>query len=283
MTVRDFINMNLPALTGLYEKQEATIILESLLCDTLDLPFRISPIDSEKKIQVSDLQKLDSHMQSLLDGIPIQYVTGIAYFMDIKLNVNKDVLIPRPETEEMVELVMKNFSEKNNISVLDIGCGSGCIAIQLARSIPGCEVTALDKSDKAVALTQLNAEQNSVMVKTVICDVLTDAEKINGEFDLIVSNPPYIHPSESVEVDEQVLKFEPHLALFTPEDDVLIFYRKILLLAGKNLRKGGAIYFEVNPSHVEKLSLLVESKGWEVKQHVDISGKTRIFEIGKIS
>lgn len=283
MTASEFIRSGIQKLISLYDRDESVIVMETLLCDTLGLRFRLSMDDRQRLLTVEELRLLNVSMDELLSGKPVQYVTGIAYFMDIRLRVNENVLIPRPETEELIEIVLKKYKGRDPLSVLDIGCGSGCIAIQLALSIPGAEVTAIDTSEEAVALTAYNASWNDVKVNAERLDVLTDSDAIMSRFDLIVSNPPYIHPTESSEVDDQVLRFEPHLALFTPAEDVLIFYKKILDIAEKSLRPEGTVFFEVNPKHVDKLESVVISRGWELQKHVDISGKTRIFEIGKIS
>ncbi len=283
MKISDFIAGNLQSLQNHYDKEEARTILETLVCDTLELKFRLSEADKGKQLLPTEVELLNKGVLSLSMGIPVQYVTGVAYFMDVVLKVDQYVLIPRPETEELVELIIKRYHSKRNLTVLDVGCGSGCIGIQLAHSLPGSQVTAVDTSEGAVKITEQNARMNGVEVVTTLADVLTDPEKLKGEYDIIVSNPPYIHPSESDQVDDLVLKFEPHLALFTPTEDALIFYRKILSLAKQYLKQEGSIFFEVNPEHNDELAHLVESHGWTFKIHVDISGKSRMFEIGKKS
>lgn len=195
-------------------------MLRCLLEDALDKKEVSSP---------DDTQKLNALVERLLGGEPLQYVTGVAWFYKMRFAVDPSVLIPRPETEELVEWVLDEFDDERR-SVLDIGTGSGCIAVALKRMRPDWRATAWDVSSDALATASLNATSNSTDVLFEQRDVAEEAARSDGnaeQFDVVVSNPPYIARGEAHELDENVLAHEPHLALFAPPDDPLFFYNTI--------------------------------------------------------
>jgi release factor glutamine methyltransferase len=192
-----------------------------------------------------ELQKMDVYLQRLLTHEPIQYVLGKAHFYGLELQVNPNTLIPRSETEELVEWIIQENQPKKNIQILDIGTGSGAIAIALAKNLPEATVWALDVSEQALQMAQKNALQHQVQVQFIQADILNLAD-LPRKFDVIVSNPPYVRELEKVEIKPNVLDFEPHLALFVSDQKPLVFYEKIAQLAVQSLKVNGKLYFEIN-------------------------------------
>lgn len=229
---------------------------------------------------------------------PIQYILGETQFYGLPFLVNENTLIPRPETEELVDLIIKEEgkvkSEKGEVKILDIGTGSGCIAVSLATNFTNAEVFAIDVSEKALATAKRNAELNNVIVNFMNVDILqlNDLEQlptfdfqpmpagrqVPTKFDIIVSNPPYVRNLEKAEIKPNVLEYEPHLALFVEDTDALLFYRKIAELAKKNLNPNGKLYFEINQYFgTETVQLLKDSGFKNVILKKDIYGNDRMI------
>lgn len=279
MTIKQYRDQFIQELTPLYDAGEA----ESFFYLILEAKHQLKRIDialqPELVLPVSELETWNSILEQLKREIPIQYILGTTHFYGLEFKVNENVLIPRPETEELVDWIIKSQkSEVRNkkVKILDIGTGSGCIAISLAKNLPNAEVFALDVSKKALATAQKNAELNQVQVQ-FICQSILETEDLGQQFDVIVSNPPYVRHLEKQEIKKNVLDNEPHLALFVADDDALIFYRKIAQLALKNLSQTGQLYFEINQYlGQEMLSLLQEMdfKNSELRQ--DIYGNDRM-------
>lgn len=225
--------------------------IEAMLGSALEKVLGFSKTEiiskTEENINQSDLLKLYDCAKDLKKNIPLQYILGEAWFYDLKFKVNAHVLIPRPETEELVDLILKE--NKSALSALDIGTGSGCIPVTLKKNLPGTEVFACDISKEALMVAKTNAEANTVQVNFFEADVLAETifENINAPVALIVSNPPYIKESEKVKMEKNVLEHEPHLALFVKGEDAIIFYKKIIDLCSASLAKKGKLYFELNP------------------------------------
>lgn len=215
----------------------------------------------------------------LKQEIPIQYLLGTTEFFGLPFTVNDNVLIPRPETEELVDWIIKEEKKiegQKAIKILDIGTGSGCIAISLAKNIPNSRVFAIDVSAKALEVARKNAEINSVSVTFFKKNIL-ETDDLLEQFDIIVSNPPYVRNLEKVEIKKNVLDNEPHLALFVDDFDALIFYRKIALLATKNLKQGGQLFFEINQYLGKEMVALLHENGFEsVSLRKDIYGNDRM-------
>lgn len=207
---------------------------------------------------------------------PIQYVLGEADFFRRKFFVSNAVLIPRPETEELVRLIIDHSERKNGLRILDIGTGSGCIPITLSLEIAGAEVYATDVSTEALTVAERNAKQNNARVKFIHHDILKDSIPVEG-LDVIVSNPPYIAKSEMQEMRSNVVDFEPHLALFVPNDDPLLFYKAIVSKSRSALNRSGMLAFEINEKHGKEVADLFSASGFkDVKIHKDLSGKDRM-------
>lgn len=237
----------------------------------------------------------DDLATQLKKEIPIQYLLGKTEFYGLDFMVNQNVLIPRPETEELVEWIISEeikierhkdreierfkdggIEKQKDIKILDIGTGSGCIAISLAKNISNAQVFAIDVSAEALKVAKQNAEQNEVSATFLEKDIL-QAEDLLEQFDIIVSNPPYVRNLEKQEIKNNVLEHEPHLALFVDDFDALIFYRKIALLATKNLKRGGQLFFEINQYlGKEMIELLTDLSFSDIELRKDIYGNNRM-------
>lgn len=216
--------------------------------------------------------------QRLKAGEPLQYILGETLFYGCRIKVSHHTLIPRPETEELVDLVIKENAGFKG-SIVDIGTGSGCIAVALAVSLPEADITGFDISEEALVTARQNAEMNNVSIRFFKADIL-DANSINIlKTDIIVSNPPYVRLSEKGQMEKNVLGFEPHTALFVPDDNPLLYFEAILRLAGTILKPGGKIYFEINEAMGGRMNELLVSSGYSnVKVFRDINGKERIIK-----
>jgi release factor glutamine methyltransferase len=218
-------------------------------------------------------------LEKLQLEIPIQYILGTTHFYGLEFNVNENVLIPRPETEELVEWIISSVKmpKFTNLKILDIGTGSGCIAISLAKKIPNPEVSAIDISYKALATAKENADLNKVAVAFIQKNIL-EANDLEQQFDIIVSNPPYVRNLEKAEIKSNVLANEPHLALFVEDNDALLFYRKIAELATKNLSVEGKLFFEINQYlGKETVELLEKMQFKNIELRKDIYGNDRMI------
>ena len=196
----------------------------------------------------------------VLDGEPLQYVLGVASFAGRDFEVTPATLIPRPETSELVDFITKAYDGRQDLRVLDIGTGSGCIAVTLAAVLPFACVTAVDISADALAVARRNAARYRADVRFVEADILKDS--IGGEFDIIVSNPPYVLESERKDMDMRVVGHEPATALFVPDDDALRFYRPIGRLASRSLAAGGSLWLEINPLCADALVKMLSADGF---------------------
>jgi release factor glutamine methyltransferase len=220
-------------------------------------------------------QQIDSIIERLKKYEPIQYILGETEFFGLPFRVNGNVLIPRPETEELVELIL----EENDLPafhVLDIGTGSGAIAVALAKHMKSADVSAWDISHKALDIAALNSKINSVTVSFRQVDVLSGYPQ-DKKFDIIVSNPPYVLENEKKSMEQNVLDYEPHVALFVPDDDPLLFYERIAGIAKELLNAGGKLYFEINQAKGEEVADMLTEKGFpDVAIFQDLSKKDRM-------
>ena len=223
----------------------------------------------------ADTGKLTQMAQAIADGTPIQQVLGYAYFCGHRLRVTPAVLIPRPETEELVEWIAESSPPPS--SILDIGTGSGCMAIALARLFPSAFVSAIDISDEALAVAQENTDLNKVRVNFQNIDILAPQPAMQGApFDVIVSNPPYICHKEAAMMERNVLEHEPHLALFVPDDDPLLFCRTIAHTSRHLLTAGGHLYLEINSQYACEITSMLLSLGYaDISTRTDQFGKKR--------
>ena len=251
----------------------ARIIFDELLHYTpVDIVLRKDTIISEFRVK-----QIDEVVSRLLKDEPIQYIFGRTRFCGNEIAVSPAVLIPRPETEELVDFVVKENGGRADLRVVDLCTGSGCIAVSLARALKFAEVTAVDISDAALEVARKNVAALKVKVKVVKADVLhLPAEIEDARYDIIVSNPPYIAESERSAMERNVLEYEPGLALFVPDDDPLKFYAAIGKLAAASLSPGGRLYLEANPLYVEELKSMLSSLGLrDVVSVADMTGRQR--------
>jgi release factor glutamine methyltransferase len=212
---------------------------------------------------------------------PIQYIIGDTEFYGLVFKVNPSVLIPRPETEELVDWIIKDCEDDKKINILDIGTGSGCIAISLAKNLPNAKVFALDVSNEALKTANQNAINNGVEVEFIEADILS-YNSLDIQFDLIVSNPPYVRELEKQMMSANVLDHEPHLALFVEDDDALLFYRKITDVAADILKPNGQLFFEINESLGESTKQLLDNSNYKnIELKKDIFEKDRMIKAVK--
>jgi len=241
----------------------------------------------DKQLSLNEHLRLQEMIEDLKNYRPIQYITGETEFYGLKFKVDENVLIPRPETEELVERIINDtpppdplHKRGRKFRVLDIGTGSGCIAVTLAKHLPGAEVFALDISEKALDVAKQNAEQNQVEVHFFLYDILKDETfpVSDDAFDCIVSNPPYVTMKEKAAMSKNVLDYEPHRAIFVPDENPLLFYERIADFARKHLKENGALYFETNSLYGQAAAKMLEDKNFStVKPVKDISGNDRIL------
>ncbi|MTH18145.1 peptide chain release factor N(5)-glutamine methyltransferase [Flavobacterium sp. LC2016-01] len=248
MKIKQYRTQFIKELSPFYDAYEAESFFYLILDDKHKLRQIDLALNHELNFSEKDFVVWDSLLQELKNEVPIQYLLGKTSFYGLEFEVNENVLIPRPETEELVEWIInenKNIDKSKEIKILDIGTGSGCIAISLAKNLPNAKVYAIDVSKKALETAKRNAINNNVEVTFMLKNIL-ELDILKSDYDIIVSNPPYVRNLEKAEIKKNVLDFEPHLALFVDDNDALIFYRKIAELAQKNLLENGQLYFEIN-------------------------------------
>ena len=250
--VRDCRKYYAGELEKIYGSDEANALIMILLEHYFNIDRMKIALEPDLRLSESELLTLHFAVKELLKNKPVQYIIGETEFCGMRFFVNENVLIPRPETEEIVNMIVscrdKACLVPTGCDVLDIGTGSGCIAISLAKLLKNSSVTAVDVSEKALEVAKKNAEANEVSVTFIKDDILNPQNRdlLNGQFDIIVSNPPYVCESEKSEMRANVLDYEPSTALFVSDNDPLIFYRKILEFAQKALKPNGEVWFEIN-------------------------------------
>lgn len=215
-----------------------------------------------------------SIVNQLLQDVPLQYILGETTFYGLKIGVKPGVLIPRPETEELVDMIVKE-NQQPDLKILDLCTGSGAIALALSRNIPFSKVEGIDISPTAIEVAKENAKSLKVNVEIEKADIFSFSEH-KGAFDIIVSNPPYVDESEKHDMEANVLEHEPHEALFVPDDNPLLFYKRIAEIGNETLSDGGKLYLEINPRHAAELKEMLTETGYgKVEIHKDIHGKDR--------
>lgn len=270
-------------LTPLYPKEELRSFFYLLSEEYLNLQPAEITLQLDTEVTTAQHALFDEALDRLLQEEPIQYIVGETEFFGLPFKVTPAVLIPRPETEELVEWVIDELRIKDSgFSILDIGTGSGCIAISLAKHLPKATVCALDISKEALHVAEQNAKHNGVDVGFLERDILK-TESLLQSFDVIVSNPPYIKENEQEKMQNNVLQHEPTKALFVPDTDPLIFYKKIAQLGQKHLNKDGKLFFEINEAHGQEMVVLLEALGYtNVVLKQDVFGKDRMAQGLKI-
>lgn len=275
-TLHQLLDSSREKLTPRYGERESNWLLRIIMehvkgWDQVELLLR-----ADKEVSDFTVGQVNDAVGRLLAGEPIQYIYGDTYWYGMTLKVTPDVLIPRPETEELVDLIVKE-NTRSDLRVLDVCTGSGCIVLALARSLSFPTVTAIDISEPALEVARSNASLLKVKVNFVKDDALKLAPG-KDQYDIIVSNPPYIMDSEKKAMDANVLDHEPHLALFVPDSDPLRFYKAIATYALDALTDGGHLYFELNPLTANKLADWMKVNGWsDVQLLPDMHSKIRFM------
>jgi release factor glutamine methyltransferase len=257
-----------------YQKEEVLSFFKILCEEYLNITPTKLLLVGEELINKEQFDMFSKVMIRLLNEEPIQYILNTTSFYGLDFICTPSALIPRPETEELVDWILK--SEKNKISILDIGTGTGCIPISLAKNNTDYTVSALDISDAGLELAKDNAQKNEVDISFISADILSYTS--DKRYDLIVSNPPYVRNLEKIKIQNNVLNFEPPLALFVDDDDPLVFYRAILEFAKSNLSEKGSVYFEINENLFNEMeSLLASYRFSEIELKKDVFGKYRFI------
>jgi len=262
------------SLAELHGMQEAKAIIRLVFEDAFGWDMIQLDANRSTQLDAQGQEKLLTTLDRLLKGEPLQYIIGEVQFMGLRIQVAPGVLIPRPETEEMVDRIIRKGTIPKRI--LDIGTGSGCIAIGLKHAFPTAEVTGVDVSQAALEIATNNAERLGIPVLWQCADVLHGKDIYDQEFDLIISNPPYIPEAEADTLSKHVRAHEPSIALFVEDNDPLLFYRSIAENAFNALTKGGSLWFECHTKYAEEVAALVKSFGYnEVELIHDLSGNPR--------
>ena len=249
-------------LQGVYDKEEVHCFFY-ILCDFFlqYSRFEVS-MSQDTVVSAKNITVFEKALLRLKKQEPIQYILGTTEFYGLTFKVNKHTLIPRPETEELVDWVLSNLHDQDSeLDILDIGTGSGCIAISLAKNIPTAKVSGLDISEKALEVAQENAVKNQVLVSFCKKDILRTTS-LENKYDVMVSNPPYVRQLEKKAMNANVLDYEPGVALFVPNEDPLLFYRKIAQLAMVSLQTRGWLYFEINEYLSKEMDVLLKEIGF---------------------
>ena len=280
MKIKEYKINFIKSLLPFYDEMEAESFFYLILENKHQLRRIDLALDVDKEFSEDDISIWNVILEKLKTQIPIQYILGTTHFYSSEFIVDENVLIPRSETEELVDWIVKlnsKLSKKKDLKILDIGTGSGCIAISLAKNILNSAVFAVDVSEKALAVAQKNASLNNVSVTFLHKDIL-ETNHLDQKFDIIVSNPPYVRNIEKAEIKPNVLDNEPHLALFVSDNDPLIFYKKIAELAAANLNPNGQLFFEINQYLGKETQYLLESLGLKnIELRKDIYGNDRMI------
>ncbi len=270
-------------LSGIYPAREAAVIADLVMEEITGWERSRRIIHHDEELSNSQEQRYHDCKTELLHGRPVQYVLGHAWFAGMRLKVDERVLIPRPETEELVEIIKKIHKEvptdpSYQMRLLDIGTGSGCIAIALKRYFPEWDISAMDKSRSALDLAKFNADLMGTEIHFMEADILVEAlSDSKPSFDIIVSNPPYIPEEDKKEMDVHVLAYEPHMALFTAHEDPLVFYKAIVSFADHHLLRGGMLFFETHETYAQQVADWLSSHEFEsVNILQDMQRKERI-------
>ena len=279
MTIKKQYHFFLQQLKAIYNTSEATTITDWIFESIAGVKRFDVVKEPDQLITSSTAEQLQIALNALLLHKPIQYVTGEAWFYNMKLLVNEHVLIPRPETEELVQLVLDSQIALSNSSqnILDIGTGSGCIAIAVKKNLPAADVSALDVSKQALYIAAINAATYDADIKFIKVDFLDESEWASlPMFDIIISNPPYIPINEKEHLDTNVTAYEPHQALFVPDNTPLLFYKKIAAFGVKHLNPNGQIFMEIHEDFGKETAELFEKNYKDVLIKKDIFGKERM-------
>lgn len=274
---QELINHLRTALAPVYEEPEASAIAFAVAGHVLQLSRLELSMQRHDLVSREAEAKTEKIIERLLTHEPLQYVLGTAHFMDLELKVTPAVLIPRPETEELVGLIIKENQHRPALHILDVGTGSGCIAIALAEILDCAQVYGLDVSETALEIAHQNALKYGQPINWINADIFTDKAPLkHHSLDILVSNPPYVLENEKPKMRRNVLEHEPHLALFVPDNDALLYYKRIAEVGKKWLKPGGKLYFEINEQFADPLLEMLQQLGYQsLSISRDIFGKDR--------
>jgi len=280
MKIKQYRTYFIQELSPFYDAYEAESFFYLILEDRHKLRQIDLALNHDLNFSEIHISTWSVFLDQLKKEVPVQYLLGKTNFYGLDFEVNENVLIPRPETEELVEWIINenaNTDKSKKLKILDIGTGSGCIAVSLAKNLPNAEVYAIDVSKKALETAKRNAVNNNVEVTFMFQDIL-ELEVLKYNFDIIVSNPPYVRNLEKEEIKKNVLEYEPHLALFVDDYDALVFYKKIASLAQKNLLENGQLFFEINQYLGKEMTDLLEKMNFEnIELRKDIYDNDRMI------
>ena len=279
MTITEGKNFFLKSLKKIYSVEEISYYYKIIVSEVFERNVSQLALNPNSILKKSECIFLNKAVKDLLVQRPIQYIIRKAFFRSLTLDVNENVLIPRQETEELVNWVIEDFRGKSNKNkMIDIGTGSGCIAISLAKELKNNMIYGLDNDDSILDLAKQNSKNNNVYVNFFRKDI-NFLNSLNLKIDVVVSNPPYVLKEEKKNMRLNVLDYEPHKAIFVDDEDPLKFYRLILDYAKLNLKKYGLIYFEINPLLFNELKKLIYQYNFKIKQRIDIFGKIRMLRL----
>jgi release factor glutamine methyltransferase len=277
--VKDIRDYYIGKLEEIYPVREAGALLDILLEDLLGITKTQRMANQDLRISESEILTIHFAAKSLLTQVPVQQITGIAWFYNLRLMINPSVLIPRPETEELVDWIFNDHKNTEQLKILDIGTGSGAIAIAIKQNLKHAAVSACDVSLAALETAKKNATNYGLEINFSYLDILDENRWSQWDgMDVIVSNPPYIRPSEKKIMKANVLDHEPEIALFVPEHDPLIFYKKIAAFGQQKLNPGGSLYFEINEQFGNEIIALLQNSGYKnVVLRQDLNEKDRMI------
>jgi release factor glutamine methyltransferase len=264
------------ALQHLYTPHEISMIFRACVAEVLQVSEQKTYFLSDLSYTQAHLQRLQSMLTQLQAHTPLQYVLGYETFMGLSFAVSPAVLIPRPETAQLVQLIIDQHQHQKPLRVLDVGSGSGCIAVSLAHYLPQAQVTAVDISQQALQVASKNAHSIGVNIQCKQLDFLTQSSQLTNTFDVLVSNPPYITHAEKAHMENNVLNHEPHLALFVPDSDPLLFYRAIAQFATQ--RQVPHVYLEINRAFGPQTCALFQQNGYQTNLLQDLFDNPRMVE-----
>jgi release factor glutamine methyltransferase len=268
-------------LANIYDVREIESFFEVIVEDLMQLNRMEVGFKKNEMLDPLKEKEFTSILEALKTKQPLQYILGHAWFYGRSFNVNPSVLIPRPETEELVQWIIQSTNKKDALEMLDIGTGSGCIPITLKIELPNTKISAIDISADSLYTASTNATLHKTAIQFQQLDILT-ANQLSRHYDVIVSNPPYIPEKEKSAMHENVLEHEPHLALFVPNEDPLLFYKKITALAENHLNKNGLLFFEIHYDQADAIQQMISKHGFEVELRKDIYGQDRMIKAKKL-
>lgn len=282
MGIKELYRNYLSQLQTIYPLSEASIIADRAFESIANIKRADLIKDPTKQLNNKTNQQLSNAFTQLLQHTPIQYVLGEAWFYHLKFKVNEAVLIPRPETEELVEMVIDSRKSLiTDASILDIGTGSGCIAIAIKKNMPAAVVSAMDVSESALKVAKENAKEHNTQIEFMQMDFLDESTwDLLTQYHVIISNPPYIPQNEKEKLDKNVVDHEPHLALFVPDKDPLLFYGKIAAFGRSHLKSNGKIYLEVHEDLALEAKKLFQKQYSYAEIKKDMFGRERMLIVG---